>query len=470
MKFLKTRHIQYAIISNFINCLVIFICLLFYINKTKLSYSTVICIIALVLIISIISLLIVMKIKHYINECEHKLEMFEAIIESSPNAILIHRKLKFIYANNKATELFDLENSSEIIGKSVGEFVNLNKDEIGSERLENALNETEFEPLIEEVIFNKNGKMIELEILSTPIKINEGICVLNLCKNIIEKKQIVELEKKIKQEEKKLREKIELEKFKEEFFANLSHEIRTPLTIILGTVQLFEKNSKAKDCDLEKNYKVLKQNCYRLLKLVNNLLDITKIDSGYFKISGGNYNIISIVEESTLSVVNYVKSNGLNIIFDTNIEEKIISCDIDSIERIMFNLLSNAIKFTPKGGNIFVNVISEDNNVKISVKDTGIGIKEEHLDFVFDRFRQVDKSCIRNHQGSGIGLSLVKSLVEMNGGTISLISEYGKGSEFTIELPTNSGIIREDMNTTIESGKFINEKINIELSDILAKN
>lgn len=469
MKFSKKSPLQYAIISNTINCLIVFICLLFYINKIKLSYTTVICIITLVLIISILSLIIAIKIKYYTNECEYKLEMFEAIIEATPNAIIVHRRLKVIYANNKVTELFDLESSSEVIGRPLENFMNLNREVIGAERLESALNETEFEPLVEEVFFNKNGQMIELQVSSTPVKINNGICVLNICKNITEKKRIAELEKKIEEEEKKLREKIELEKLKEEFFANLSHELRTPLTIILGTVQLIEMNAKVQQYDLEKNYKVLKQNCYRLLKLVNNLLDITKIDSGFFYINLGSYNIISIVEDSALSVINYVESNGLKLIFDTNIEEKIINCDIDSIERIMLNLLSNAIKFTPEGGSIFVNVISEDNMLKISVKDTGIGIKEEDIDLIFDRFRQVDKSFTRNHEGSGIGLSIVKSLVEMNGGTISLLSKYGKGSEFTIKFPENSVMIKEDVSKDIEIGKFTDEKINIELSDILTR-
>lgn len=466
MKFSKINSLRCTIMLSFINCLIVFICLIFYINKVNFSYSTVIFIIILVLIISTISLLISIKTKYYIKKCEDKLEMFEAIIETAPNAILIHRKLKFIYANSKAKELFNLDNNSEIIGNRVDNFVNLNKDVIGAKRLESALNETDFEPLIEEVFFNKNGQVVELEILSTPIKIGHGICVLNLCTNITEKKRITELEKKIEQEEKKLREKIELEKLKEEFFANLSHEIRTPITIILGTIQLIEKNFNVQDYNQEKNYKMLKQNSYRLLKLVNNLLDITKIDSGHFNINVNNYNIVSIVEDSALSIANYVKANGLNIIFDTNTEEKIISCDIDNIERIMLNLLSNAIKFTPKGGTIFVNVVDEEDSVKIIIRDTGIGIKEEDFNLVFDRFRQVDKSFTRNHEGSGIGLSIVKSLVEMSGGTISLISEYGKGSEFTITLPANIITGGEVVNETIEKGKFINEKVNIELSDI----
>ncbi|MCB2289837.1 PAS domain-containing sensor histidine kinase [Clostridium sp. CS001] len=466
MKFLKINPLRCTIMLSFINCLIVFICLLFYINKVKFSYFYVIFIITLVLVLSAISLLISIKTKYYIKKCEDKLEMFEAIIESAPNAILIHRKLKFIYANNKAKELFNLDNNSEIIGKPVENFVNLNKDVIGSKRLESALNETDFEPLIEEVFFNKNGQVVELQIISAPIKIGRGICVLNLCTNITEKKRIMELERKIEQEEKKLREKIELEKLKEEFFANLSHEIRTPITIILGTIQLIEKNLNVQDYNQEKNYKMLKQNSYRLLKLVNNLLDITKIDSGHFSINMDNNNIVSIVEDSTLSIANYVKANGLNIIFDTNTEEKIISCDIDSIERIMLNLLSNAIKFTPKGGTIFVNVVDEEDSVKIIIRDTGIGIKEENFNLVFDRFRQIDKSFTRNHEGSGIGLSIVKSLVEMSGGAISLISEYGKGSEFTITLPANIIKGGEAVNEAIEKGKFINEKVNIELSDI----
>ena len=184
MRFTKINLVQLTIISNLINCLTVFVGLLFYINNLKLSYFAVIFIISIVGITSMVSLLISIKTKYYIKQREEKLEMFEAIIEASPNAVLVHRKLKFIYANNKVTELFDLESSSEIIGKPVENFVNLNKGVIGLERLESALNETDFKPLVEEVFFNKNGQRIELEILSTPVKLAGGTGVLNLCKNI----------------------------------------------------------------------------------------------------------------------------------------------------------------------------------------------------------------------------------------------------------------------------------------------
>ncbi|MEK6264772.1 MAG: PAS domain-containing protein, partial [Clostridium sp.] len=177
MKLSKISPVYYIIISSCINCFMAFIWLFLYTEKIKLSYVTVISIITLLLIINITALVIAIANKNSIKEREDKLEMYEAVIEASPNAILIHRKLKFIYANSKVTELFDLEDPSSLIGKSVEDIVNLNKDVIGPARLEHALNETEFEPLVEEMFFMKNGRKIELEVLSTPVKINNTICV-----------------------------------------------------------------------------------------------------------------------------------------------------------------------------------------------------------------------------------------------------------------------------------------------------
>jgi len=149
-------------------------------------------------------------------------------------------------------------------------------------------------------------------------------------------------------------------------------------------------------------------------------------------------NIVNIVEEITLSVADYINNNDLNLIFDTDIEEKIVACDLDIIERIMLNLLSNSIKFTAAGGSIFVNIFDGEEYITISIQDTGIGIAEDKLNLIFDRFRQVDKSFTRDYEGSGIGLSLVKLLVEMQGGTISVESRYGVGTKFIIKFPVKT--------------------------------
>jgi len=132
----------------------------------------------------------------------------------------------------------------------------------------------------------------------------------------------------------------------------------------------------------------------------------------------------------------------------------------------MLNLLSNAIKFTDSGGNINVNIYDKGENIIISVKDSGIGISKDKQDIIFDRFRQVDKSLTRDHEGSGIGLSLVKSLVEMHGGKISIQSEYGKGSEFIIELPVKTVLEKSDKENHEMQQQGHVEKIHLEFADI----
>lgn len=248
--------------------------------------------------------------------------------------------------------------------------------------------------------------------------------------------------------------------------------MRTPLNIILGVIQILRRDLLDKEKPIDKgkiinNIDIERQNCFRLLRLINNLIDSTKLDAGHFQIDMINCNIVSIVEEITLSVASYISNNNINLIFDTDVEEKIIACDPDKIERIMLNLLSNCIKFTDDDGSIFVNIFDGEEYITLSVEDTGIGIPEEKVEIIFDRFRQVDKSFTRNYEGSGIGLSLVKSLVEMHDGTISVESKYGVGTKFTIKLPVK--VLNKSKERVNISNNIINtcvEKINIEFSDI----
>ncbi|QXM05775.1 hybrid sensor histidine kinase/response regulator [Crassaminicella indica] len=274
---------------------------------------------------------------------------------------------------------------------------------------------------------------------------------------------------KINMELLKANEIIQYNKLQTEFFANISHEFRTPLNLIFSTIQLFELCMQDHlDIKENKYIKIMKQNCYRLLRLVNNLIDITKIDSGYFEIDLQNHNIVDIVENITLSISEYIERNDLKLIFDTDVEEKIIACDVDKIERIILNLLSNAIKFTKSGGNIIVKIYDKKEKVVISVKDTGKGIPKDKIDTIFERFMQIDKSLSRKREGSGIGLSLVKALVEMHGGEIFVKSEYGKGTEFIIELPAKVLPIEDEAIKKDDGYNEHNyiESINIEFSDI----
>jgi len=261
-------------------------------------------------------------------------------------------------------------------------------------------------------------------------------------------------------------------KLQGEFLVNISHELKTPLNVICSAAQLFDRYCNSGSLDDKKGSIIkyidsIKQNSYRLSKLINNIVDLSKIESGFFKLNLSNNNIVVVVEEIVMSVTNFSDSKGLNIIFDTDTEEKIIACDTERIERIVLNLISNAIKFTEVGGEIIVAVKDKIEFVEISVKDNGIGIEDKYLDMIFDRFKQVDKSLSRNTEGTGIGLSLVKSISELHGGNIYVESEFGKGSKFTVRLPSKK-VLRENMIYCSEV-KGENQSVRVELSDVYSK-
>ncbi|HCW53272.1 MAG TPA: histidine kinase [Clostridium sp.] len=279
-------------------------------------------------------------------------------------------------------------------------------------------------------------------------------------------------ETNLKKDKENLEEAVEIESLKTEFFANLSHEFKTPLNIILSTVQVLNyiigNNEKFEADKLKQYINGIKQNSYRLLKLADNMIDITKIDGGYYELQMDNYNIVEIVENIVLSVADYMKNNKRNIIFDTTEEEIITACDPEQIERIILNLLSNSLKFTSVNGNIVVGIsVSEDcRNVIIKVSNDGLPIDKNSAKKIFGRFTQIDNLLTRSNEGSGIGLSLVKSLVEIHKGKIYVNTEVSKGTEFCIEIPIrklmnspHSNVLDRNINSRVQ-------KYRVEFSDI----
>ena len=260
----------------------------------------------------------------------------------------------------------------------------------------------------------------------------------------------------------------ERNQLKTQFLSTVSHELKTPLNIILGVNQLMEKldysYQESLSVPLRKYLNMQKQNCYRLLRLINNLIDVGKAENQHLQAHPVNCNIVKVVEDITLSIVDYAAFKNLELVFDTEIEEKTIAFDKDMVERMMLNLLSNAIKFTKQNGKIEVTIYQRNEMLIISVKDNGIGIPEDKIDKIFDRFSQVDSTLSRKSEGSGIGLSLVKYLVELHDGNISVVSELGIGSEFIIELPVK--YTEEESLGLIENYSTNIERIKIEFSDI----
>lgn len=274
-------------------------------------------------------------------------------------------------------------------------------------------------------------------------------------------------------DKKNLKHAVEIESLKSEFFANLSHEFKTPLNIILSTVQLvmnyIEVNNKYPDYNMfNKCLSNIKQNSYRILKIANNLIDMSKIDGNFYSINMGNYNIVEVVENIVQSLAEYMKDNKRNIIFDTIEEEIITACDPDQIERIILNLLSNAMKFTSHGGNIYVDMEVNDrcNKVIIKISNDGEKINFEDRLRIFERFTQSESLLTRRAEGTGIGLTLVKSLVKLHNGEVYVNTEFEEGTQFCIELPIRK--IKNFKNNNVREKSIVSkvEKFNIEFSDI----
>lgn len=354
----------------------------------------------------------------------------EKFINLIPDGILIVRDKKIESINYRLLNMFGVNDESELEELNFTEIIDSSQWEVFQLRM-NSMDSTILEkPQEYEVTWKKTKKWVEATSLIASDE--KGEYIISVIRNIEDRK-------KVEQAEKLLELKNKEENFKNDFFANISHELRTPINVIYSAIQFQSdclKSGNNSDLMLKYN-KTIKQNCLRLMRLVNNIIDITRIESSFFKPNYKIENIIFVVEEITMSIVEYAKSKNINLIFDTEIEEAYVSCDSDLIERIMLNLLSNSVKYGKENGNIHVQIYENtDNSILISVKDDGIGIPDDMKNKIFDRFLKVDNGLSRKAEGSGIGLSLVKQLVEIHEGTISCDSQLNIGSEFKIIFPT----------------------------------
>ena len=305
----------------------------------------------------------------------------------------------------------------------------------------------------------------------------------------------LKLKDKIKLDEAVLKEKEETDKMKSSFFANISHEFRTPLTLILGPA---EKISSKTSDDVIKDANIIQRNSRRLLQLVNQLLDLSKLEAGKIKLEVSKGNIVSFVKGVALSFESLAESKDISLKIHSEKEFIEMYFDKEKMMKILTNILSNAFKFTPEEGEITVSVavqnaeyisasyskleipkqVRDDNVVEIKIRDTGIGIAQEEIPKLFDRFYQVDSSHTREYEGTGIGLALTKELVELHHGRIIVESEKGipdkvgtGWTEFTLLFPLGREHLSEGL-LSEKDDEIIEEKIDVILSpnEVGAKN
>jgi len=260
-------------------------------------------------------------------------------------------------------------------------------------------------------------------------------------KEIEEKNRQLELQTELLQEKsEKLR---ALSEIKSRFFANISHEFRTPLTLIIGPLE--QMMADCKDKDDAKKLTLMLRNSQRLLGLINQLLELSKFESGDTRLKAGLQNIVPFLKGTVSSFELLAAQNELDLSFHSEEEEILLYFDPAKLEEVLYNLLLNAIKFTPPGGRITLGVRTspekEDKfpggSVDISVADTGLGIPSNRIEHIFERFYQVDSRYESKHKGSGIGLAIVKEILELHHGEIKVKSVAGEnsGTKFTVRLP-----------------------------------
>ncbi|MBW4515428.1 MAG: response regulator [Timaviella obliquedivisa GSE-PSE-MK23-08B] len=227
---------------------------------------------------------------------------------------------------------------------------------------------------------------------------------------------------------------LELDKQKTEFFQNVSHEFRTPLTLTIGPLE----SAVAQEEGLSYDQSVIAlRNSRRLLRLVNQLLDLQRLDAGLMQPKFRPCNLLEFVNQVVGSFASYCEKKQIRLL--PHLEEcPAVYLDLEKFDKVLYNLLSNAIKFTEAGGKIEIILRQEGDHCLMQVKDTGIGIRPDQIPHLFDRFRQADGSASRSHEGSGLGLSLVKELVEMHSGQVTVESIYGEGTSFSVWLQTGT--------------------------------
>ncbi|MBU4255213.1 MAG: response regulator [Acidobacteria bacterium] len=244
--------------------------------------------------------------------------------------------------------------------------------------------------------------------------------------------RLEETSRKLKESNTKLK---SLDELKTQFFANVNHELRTPLTLILAPLGPMAEGKMGRVSSSQREtMATMRNNGLKLLKLINNLLDLSKMEEGKMRLKVKNIDYVEYLNSLLASIKPMADQKNLTLFFQHPPHPIPVHIDPDHYEKVALNLLSNALKFTPAGGRITVYLEEKDSLISMSVEDSGIGIPKENLDTIFDRFSQVDGSLSRQHEGTGIGLSLVSEIVKLHGGKIKVDSEPGKGSRFTVSL------------------------------------
>jgi PAS domain S-box-containing protein len=330
--------------------------------------------------------------------------------------------------------------AEEVLGKHVNEwrFVfseDVNAVELVTDRQRSGL---EVQGVLHNRNYTKDGSVVHCEWYNSVLHDDNGnlVSVLSLVLNVTARKKAEEENAALLVRERDARRHAEeADRLKDEFLATLSHELRTPLTSILGWASMI-RNGEVDGSSAERAIETIERNARSQARLIDDLLDVSRIITGNLRLDLNPLNLAPIVEAAVDALRPTADAKGIELQTNFSPTSLLVRGDANRLRQIIWNLLSNAIKFTPRGGNVRIDLTCDESVVRLVVSDTGEGISAEFLPYVFDRFRQAEGSISRKQGGLGLGLAVVRHLLELHGGTVSAKSEgIGTGSTFTVDLP-----------------------------------
>ncbi len=369
-------------------------------------------------------------------------EAMAAVLNSVQDALLIHdRNGIVIQFNEKAVEIFDIDYVEAVLHpKTVDHLYGPEDDSMDLKSLWDDVLKGAHNLADYRIKRWTDGKVFDVEIFMRPIRLKGEDHILVAIRDITEKKRVTdELHRALALAD-KMRIRAEgASEAKSKFLANMSHELRTPLNAILGFSELLEGQYYGPINEKQSTYvQAIYSSGEHLLELINDILDLSKVEAGKMTFCGSPVTIGQLLENAFTIIKETAYSRGIRL--ELEVDEKLrareIWADETRLKQVVMNLLSNAVKFTPSGGTVRLEAIKTDHEIQISVRDNGIGIEPEDQSRIFEEFEQVDSSFSRHQQGTGLGLSLTRKLVEMHGGNISVQSDgKNKGSVFKFQIP-----------------------------------
>lgn len=379
------------------------------------------------------------------RRAEHARTLLASIVDSSEDAIVSKSLEGIITSWNKAAERMFGWTPDEAVGQSI---VMIIPPELRDEEtmILGRLRQGKRIEHFETTRITKNGKRLNVSLSISPVRNRHGQIVgaAKIARDVTARVQAEEERAMLLASERAARERAEAaSRAKDEFVAMISHEIRSPLNAILGWSQMLRQGSLDKAATTNA-LESIERNARAQAQLVSDLLDISRVITGKLRINARPVDITNSLESALESIRPAAEAKQIKIEVEREPYATVVTGDADRLQQVFWNLLSNAVKFTPRGGQVNVNVARQDSQLEIAISDTGAGINEEFLPYIFDRFTQADTTSARRHAGLGLGLAIVRHIVELHGGTVTAQSQgVGQGATFRVTLPVRALQIRE---------------------------